>query len=247
MADARKRWTREELLLALELYWRTPFGRQHSSHPPIVALAEKIGRKPGAVAMKLSNFTSLDPAEQGRVKGLKGASKLDKEIWNEFHSFPLELVDEMETVYEKKLSVKESPPEGALEALKPVMVRRAQQFFRRVVLTNYGNRCCVTGNPVPALLRASHIVPWSACEAERVNPRNGLCLNALHDTAFDRGLISFDDDNRLITSSELRERLPSDTLEMNFMKFEGRKLQPPERNIPDPKFFAYHRENVFLG
>jgi hypothetical protein len=59
-------WTRDQLLAALNLYHRTPFGRQHKTYPPIVELAALMGRTPSAVAMKLNNFTSLDDAERAR-------------------------------------------------------------------------------------------------------------------------------------------------------------------------------------
>jgi hypothetical protein len=91
------RWTREELLLALGLYFETPFGKQHKTHPPIVELAAAIGRTPSSVAMKLNNFTSLGPSEAERgIKGLTGASKLGREIWEEFEAVRERLVDELE-------------------------------------------------------------------------------------------------------------------------------------------------------
>ena len=84
-------WTRDQLLAALNLYHQTPFGKQHKTYPPIVHLAGKIGRTPSAVAMKLSNFTSLDPVEAARdIKGLSGASNADRAIWvkHDRTSFP---------------------------------------------------------------------------------------------------------------------------------------------------------------
>ncbi|NDG48675.1 MAG: HNH endonuclease, partial [Rhodospirillales bacterium] len=54
----------------------------------------------------------------------------------------------------------------------------------------------LTGITEPALLRASHIKPWARCDtdAERLDVHNGLLLSALWDAAFDRGLVTFDDD-----------------------------------------------------
>lgn len=57
------RWTRRETLLALNLYFETPFGKQHKTYPPIIELAEQLGRTPSSIGMKLCNFTSLDPVE----------------------------------------------------------------------------------------------------------------------------------------------------------------------------------------
>lgn len=243
-------WTRDQLLAALNLYHRTPFGRQHSTYPPIVELAESIGRSPGAVAMKLNNFTSLDPAELERgIRGLTRASKADREIWAEFADNMNVLAHESEAALERFQEDRATPvapdppqpPTGPSETTATVKVRRQQRFFRRTVLASYGHRCCLTGNPVPELLRASHIIPWAESEEHRADPRNGLCLAATFDAAFDRGLISFDDDYRLLLSPRLETFLPHPELEAIFVATTGRKLTLPEKNLPDPANLDWHR------
>ena len=74
------KWTEDELRLALALYCQLPFGKMHSRNKEIVKLAEKIGRTPSAVAMKLVNFASLDPeiVNSGRA-GLGNASSMDRQ------------------------------------------------------------------------------------------------------------------------------------------------------------------------
>ena len=69
-------------------------------------------------------------------------------------------------------------------------------------------RCPLTGITDPALLRASHIVPWAECDsdAERLNVHNGLLLSALWDAAFDRALVTFDDEGEPLFSPKLSER-----------------------------------------
>jgi putative restriction endonuclease len=59
-----------------------PFGKMHYRNPEIIKYAGVIGRTPSALAMKLSNIASLDPAitTTGR-KGLIGASATDKAMW----------------------------------------------------------------------------------------------------------------------------------------------------------------------
>jgi predicted restriction endonuclease len=126
-----------------------------------------------------------------------------------------------------------------------VKIRTVQGFFRKVVLSAYGSRCCVTGNPVEDLLVASHIMPWSDFPAQRLNPRNGLCLAAHFDRAFDRGLISFDDGMRLTLSPALRSYLPNHAIESEFARREGQPLTCPERFLPDADFLAYHRSRIF--
>lgn len=86
----------------MNLYCRIPFGRQHSHAPEIIDLAQVLGRTPGSVAMKLNNLTSLDPEEQARgIKGLPGASKLDRQIWDDFHKNWEEMAAESELLWRK--------------------------------------------------------------------------------------------------------------------------------------------------
>jgi len=245
------RWTREELLLALGLYFETPFGKQHKTHPSIVELAGAIGRTPSSVAMKLNNFTSLDPSETERgIKGLTGASKLDRAIWAEFQADRERLVDEIEA--QREANTPHAPadhdtpstPTSPTQKQALTTLRRHQGFFRRVVLASYGSRCCIPSLPIPELLRASHIVPWSESSEHRLNPRNGLCLAATFDAAFDRGLITFDDKYRLVIVRRLREFESSDEIKSGFIDREGMTMTLPEKNLPDLELLRWHRENV---
>lgn len=85
MAQGR-RWTEEELRLALQLYRRIPFGQFNQRNPEIIALAKSMARTPSSVSMKLCNLASLDPkiTRSGR-KGLPNASALDRKVWAEAH------------------------------------------------------------------------------------------------------------------------------------------------------------------
>lgn len=232
------RWTREQLILALNLYHQTPFGKQHRTHPPIVELAGKIGRTPSAVAMKLSNFTYLDPNEGG--KGLSGASQADKRLWDEFDGKFESLADHSEPNPEADLPTPSTPTEtnGLIKQ------RRHQSFFRKAVLGSYGYCCGITGLSIPTLLRASHIIPWSESKIHRLNPRNGLCLSGTYDLAFDQFLISFDEDFKLLVSQQLKAAKPNDELKHAFILKEGNPLRLPEKNLPDPTFLSWHRERL---
>lgn len=88
-------------------------------------------------------------------------------------------------------------------------VQLGQTFLRRCVLSAYRYRCCITGLAIPSLLVASHSVPWRADEMNRMNPGSGLCLSALHDKAFDAGVISLIED---LTIRVSRKQRPSDPL-----------------------------------
>jgi len=123
-------------------------------------------------------------------------------------------------------------------------IRLQQNFFRRIVLGTYQSRCCVTGNPVSELLRASHIVPWSKSVQQRLNPRNGLCLVATFDSAFDRGLIWFDKEYRLRIGRTIHRFAEEPEIKNVFLNREGSELRLPEKNLPDPELLSWHRENI---
>lgn len=258
-----KRWTRDELLVALNLYHKLTFGQLHARHPAIMALAEKMGRGANSVAMKLSNFASLDPALKLRgIKGLDGASALDLEVWKDFHgnlneSVPAsehamrQLFDadddaDLEVLPKEGIRVRKCPPNGPTEALVQTKQRRGQEYFRDAVLNNFGGRCGITQLAVRELLVASHILPWGSHPEERLNVRNGLSLSRLHDAAFDRGLIAFDDELRLVLSSRLKAELPQRAIAENFGAYVGEALHvPDDAAFPNLAFLAEHRAKVF--
>ena len=259
-----RRWKRDELTVALNLYHKLTFGQMHGRQPAIVAMADKMKRSPGSIAMKLCNFASLDPALKLRgIKGLSGASALDRTVWTEFHENLSEAVPASEESFRKLFQITESqeievtskngvrivkePPIGPTETTTNVKVRRGQEYFRQAVLNNFDSRCGVTGLAIRSLLIASHILPWGKNEAERLNIRNGLCLSRLHDAAFDRGLISFDGEFRLKLSRELKAALPQRTVAENFAAYEKEPLQiPKDAVLPDEEFLSIHRKSVFI-
>ncbi len=247
------KWTWDETLIAFGLYCRTPFGKLHQSNPDIIALAGVLGRTPSSVGMKGCNFASLDPAQQERgIKGLANRGHLEQEVWDKFHAdsqaVALEVAEAEARLIQTTGSPDEpelTPPDGPTESAQTVRVRRVQSFFRSAVLAIYDNRCALTGLKVPTLLNASHIVPWSASPKRRADPSNGLLLNALHDRAFDRGLITLDEDFRVVLSSQLRDHCVNDTHQQSFLAFAGSPIKLPKRFMPDPTALAYHREHVF--
>jgi len=90
------------------------------------------------------------------------------------------------------------------EAERLVLQRIGQDIFRAALMDYWGGQCPVTGIRDPALLRASHIVPWAECDDEqRLDVHNGLLLSALWDAAFDAGLISFADNGTVLASPDL--------------------------------------------
>ena len=250
------RWTEDQLKLAFYLYCQLPFGKLHSRNPEIIHLAGLLGRTPSALAMKLVNFASLDPAitSTGR-KGLDGASNLDREIWNKFHADWEKLAVECEMLrrnLDATTPIKDEadellvPEDYTGETRRVVTEQRIKQnFFRRAVLSSYRGRCCMSGLSDARLLVASHIVPWSKDKANRLNPSNGLCLSAIHDRAFDKGLITLTDDFKIVISEELKRKNEPFITEV-LLPLNGRTIEPPERFAPQAEFIAWHRSALFV-
>src|SRR3989338_7210594 len=210
----RKNWTRDELVVAFNLYCKIPFRKINSRNEQIIKLAKAIGRTPSAVAWKLVNFASFDPTLKARgIKGATNAGKLDKVVFDEFYHNWDTLAYESETLLAKFLG-QEIQLDDAQEVEKIILkegktkegivkIRINQSFFRSAVLASYDNKCCITGIPLTELLIASHIFPWSKDEKNRLNPENGLCLNSFHDKAFDKGLITIDADYKIKISKSV--------------------------------------------
>ncbi len=238
----RRNWTRDELVAVLALYYQMPFGRMHHRAPEVQAMSERVGRTPSAVAYKLVNFASFDPDLQSRgVRGLQNASKLDRQVWDEFHGQWDRLASFEENLFGQRDL--DQPRTTVREAT--VQIRNGQSFFRRAVLSAYGEQCYITRIGSNQLLRASHIVPWAHDESKRLNPSNGIAFNALHDAAFDRGLITLDDDLRVVVSSDVRQAMPAEIYDSYFERYEGKPIHLPERFEPDREALAYHQQHVY--
>lgn len=253
---ARNLWQRDELIPVLNLYYQIPFGKMHARNPQVIALAQLIGRTPGAVARKLGNFASLDPSEQQRgIAGSSNIGQADVVVWNEFYNNWEALAVESEQLL-AKLSPTSAEPETNLlelpiiEGLEREQLRRVrvnQHFFRKIVLAAYDQRCCITGLTIPSLLNASHIVPWAHAAEQRVNPHNGLCLNALHDRAFDRGLITITPDYQIQVATTLIKSSANSATNDLLLAYDRRQIELPARFQPDPAFLRYHNQHIFQG
>jgi putative restriction endonuclease len=248
----RRGWTRDQLLLALRLYMRLPFGRLHGRNPDIIELASKIGRTPNALAMKACNFASMDPRLQERnIRGLSGASEADRTIWSDFANNSERLAAEAEEAFARLQGGAQDDlpelqiPTGPTDVAQLIRARRVQSFFRASVLTSYAGRCAVTDLAVHELLIASHIIPWSESIERRADPTNGICLNRLFDCAFDRGLMTVDESLRVKISPRLRDAALRAELSCSIVEADGRPLRIPARFSPDLTALEFHREHVF--
>jgi len=245
----RRRWTRNELICTFNLYCRMPFGKIHNRNPAVISLAETLGRSASAVSWKLANFARLDPTLAKRnIKGASHGSKEEEVIWREFESnweglaFESERLRLGEDAWSDVGSALGFPEGQTRESL--VRVRVNQTFFRQAVLNAYNSVCCVTGIEAPELLCASHIVPWSVDVKNRTNPSNGLCLNAFHDRAFDRGLMTINDDFTIRVSSKI-VKLESLSLKTMLLDFQGKAIAMPRHFVPRLEFLEHHRSHIF--
>ncbi|MCK6475447.1 MAG: HNH endonuclease [Phycisphaerales bacterium] len=221
----------------------------------MIALAGAIGRTPSAVALKLVNFASLDPELRAQgVGGMGNTSAADRSVWDEFFGRWDVLADNsvvpepiiFEAAPQREISAPRSASVGPTEVVREVAQRRGQSFFRASVMAAHDGRCCITGITSEPLLRASHIVPWSHDPALRLDPRNGLCLNALHDAAFDRGLITLSDRFELLVSERVKSEVPEPVYREMFASRAGATISMPERFRPSPEMLRFHRSEVFV-
>jgi putative restriction endonuclease len=244
------KYSREETMLAFELYCTIPKGQDTIHNPKIIALAKAIGRPVNSIKLKLQNFKSYDPSyiQDGRV-GMVHGSRLDKEICDEFFQNWDSLIVETSEIRKSKglpqieetIEEIQNIPVGITKTTTAKQ-RIGQSFFRQALLAAYDNRCCFTGIAIPELLRASHIKPWSKSNDvnEKTNPQNGLLLNALHDAAFDKGYITITFDYRIVVSRILlSENVVSAKY---FAPLNGEKMALPSRFLPDRQFIEYHND-----
>ncbi len=252
VAPAHLDWTRSQTLAALHIYMQLPFGRLHRGNPKIKQLAEWLGRTPSSIAMKLTNLASLDPliVASGRA-GLRRASTLDRSIWAELQQDWDAVALEAATTYEHLASsrgitadadlLENTPPlqEGRTRSAT-VQVRVNQARFRAAVLISYNATCCISGLRHEKLVIASHIVPWSEDRKNQLNPQNGLCLSALHDRAYDQGLITVMPDFKVRVSNQLKCNGSDTFIAESLLRFDNQSIHLPERFQPSPEFLASH-------
>jgi len=206
-----------------------------------------LGRTPGSVALKLTNLASID--ETLDRKGMSNYSKLDKAVWETFfdtlaleaaklppgreENRRFEFADHSQGAYQADYAGTSTP--------RIVNIRQGQQMFRSMVLTSYASRCAITGIAQPQFLVAGHIRSWAQDPENRLNPRNGICLNRLHDKAFEDGLIAISEDWQVLYSPRLEA-----TARRKMEQIQDTGLfRLPDRFRPDQSFLKEHRDHRF--
>jgi predicted restriction endonuclease len=245
----RQSWSRDETLVAFNIYCRTPFGRLHGKNPEIIEVAAKLGRTANALAMKCCNLAAFDEVLKERgIKGLSKASKTDAEVWQDFQQNPEEVAFDSEQAFAQlmdrpiraEVEVRWEDVQG-LDRQAVTKVRVNQQFFRSLILSGYRNRCAVCELPMPQLLVASHIIPWSIDKSLRMNPQNGICLCALHDRAFDKGILRIASDYLISISPLVLDAEPIPSITDYLTRYDGKSLTLPDRWLPHPALLARNR------
>lgn len=256
---AKRLWTHDELVLTLALYFQLPFGRLNHGTPEVRELGQLLGRGANSAALRLVNFAACDPyiLSTGR-HGMASGAKVCQPVWDEY-------VNDKERLFTEAAQIRARIQGGSIEDQLPidvqnelkdftgqtresiVKVRVNQHQFRTMILNNYNETCAITGLNDSRLLIASHIIPWSEREDTRLNPENGICLSALYDKAFDKGLITIRPDDYTVTlSPTLKEVLAQRTYNEHFKIIENKKVILPEEHSPNVAFLQYHVDNVFL-
>ena len=258
-----KVWTWEEILLAFDLYSKTDYAKISSRNTEVIELAELLKRKPGAVAKKMFNIAAHDPKQIKRgVAALSHSNKFDKLVWEAFEEDTYKFVyDSKKAIAEMKNISVDMVINTEIENLEldifpygqdrdlATTARIGQYFFRTSVLTAYHSQCCITGISEPRLLIASHIKPWKVSDerTERTNPRNGLCLNSLHDKAFDQGFITVRTDFEIVISDKLKKAEMDTKTKEWIYSYEHKKIILPDKFLPSKEFLEYHNDVIFNG
>ncbi|MBX9942109.1 MAG: HNH endonuclease [Candidatus Obscuribacterales bacterium] len=251
--DKKKRnppWSREELILALELYLRE--GLLDDGSPQVIELSETLKdlafvqkedpdvfRNANGVAMKLANFAAIDPAYAG--KGLQGGGKLDKVIFHEYQDRRINLDHDASQIramwqggYSER-TVAETSKDELYEILnlkdlrersyREIAIRRGQRTFRKSLLDAYQGLCAFTGCNAEPALEAAHILAFRGNYSDKV--QNGLLLRADIHTLFDLGLLAVD-------PKQMSCLISADLRGTEYEELEGRRLILPRDGAKSP-------------
>lgn len=249
---SKNNWTREQTIVAMNVYCKIPFKDSSSRHPLIIEYANLIGRTPASLNLKIGNLGSLDPILKAKgIVGLAHSSKMDEQVWNEFFDNPESLAYESERII---ATLRNKPLEESvaielsnlpLGTEREVLVRQRvnQQFFREAVLCSYENRCCISGISNPILLEACHISSWQKDVKNRTNPRNGLCMNPLFHKAYDKFLFSITPDYVIDISQAMIRDVKEEHFKRYLTALNNTKIGLPEKFLPDRDLLATHHEH----
>lgn len=259
---AGTKYTEDESILALEIYMELPRKEIKASNPRIIGLSRFLienghPRNAISVKMKVENFKACDPLYPGIT--LTHYSEMDQQLWQRFSANGfVGLADAAEQARQRISSGRvtensdyylSEPDLGGLDPKAMKKVRVNQDIFQARVFEVYDSRCCITGMHHPSMLEACPIIPWSRLSdnsPERLDPRNGLCLNPIHHRAFDEGLFTIDEKYRIELSYKLGELEDREVLDTFYYPYEGKSIVAVNAEfLPLQDYLDYHRHYVF--
>lgn len=242
-------WSREETIVAFNVYLKIPFKASSKTNPTVVKYAEILGRSPSSLNMKIGNFGRLDPSLQSKgITGLAHGAKMEEVVWREFVDDPEKLAFESERLIAEfsGKNLEESSgidtadlPKGE-ERVAVVKQRVNQALFRSTVMSSYNYTCCISGVAEPKLLEACHILGWAKSEQNRMNPQNGLCMNSLFHKAYDNYLLAVSPDLEVKISEALLYCAREEKFRSYLAALEGGKISTPDKFLPKREFLEEH-------
>jgi putative restriction endonuclease len=247
----RKNWSYLETALCLKVYLESGRKVPTKTFPGIIELVNLTSRTADSIILKMANFRSLDDSVDS--KGMAHVSELDRIIWSTLEKSPRklkEIWDESVSnpstktkISNRDISIVFDPVKTGV-ARNSVDTRIGQEAIRSLTLRNYGYACSFCGLDYPDLLMASHIIPWGERSDTRGVLSNVICLCAIHDRAFDRGLLTIDDNYKILVSTKINKYAETKAI---FTEISGKKISLPKdkRMVPDLQFLKYHRSEIF--
>lgn len=185
-------------------------GYQDNSRDKHLSTDAKNGRETNEVISLLLNNTKpeQDATLEGEYRefcdrykirfGETGNFGVARKYWP-IHGQPEPVSDQVGDI----LNIANDTGISATQKLRLLAARVGQGDFRKALIAEWGS-CAVTGCRSIEILRASHIKPWKlSTNKERLDPDNGLLLVPNLDTSFDRYLITFSDEGKIIISNRL--------------------------------------------
>lgn len=256
------RWSKNELMLVMNLYTKLRYGQFNYKNKDVIELANLIEKTPGAVAFKLVHLSRQDPRHKERVKGLANPGKNAIEMYNKFTNNWDEMLYESEVLLAKyrNKTIKDDffEKEDVTKIEKDILngkegtdierlvkTRVNQVLFRKVVLNNYSCSCAICGLNLDNLLVASHILKWSENKSNRLNPENGICLCSIHDKAYELGYLGIQSDYKIALSTQLLQIKEVSTYEALFKRHENRSIILPDKFYPNKDFLDFKFSSSF--
>src|SRR5688572_20587026 len=152
-------------------------------------------------------------------------------------------------IHEQELSILNEPEARqrhiSIHTEEDIFVRNG--LFKKLVPQAYQNRCSFTGMKLSStfghsFIDACHIIPFSITHNDSINNGIALCPN-LH-RAFDRGLVSLDNDYKILVSEHIYEE---ENHPYGLKQLRAKRIHLPlkQNTLPNLEYLSWHREHIF--